>query len=123
MPGLYKWSSNAHFTDSDTFDGQDTEDAVWILQIAQDVLVGSNAAVVLAGGAKAESIFWQVAGHVDGGTSAHLEGIFLVKTHMAFKTGSSLNGKAFSQTAVTLDAVSINVVAEDDRRMLRGGVY
>jgi hypothetical protein len=42
---------------------------------------------------------------------------------MAFKTGSSLNGKAFSQTAVTLDAVSINVVAEDDRRMLRGGVY
>jgi hypothetical protein len=123
-----------HFTDSVTFDdtafnlvNADTlsnvnTEPVWILQIAQDVIVGSGAAVVLAGGAKAENIFWQVAGTVDVGTSAHLEGIFLGKTNMAFKTGSSLNGAALAQTAVTLDAVNIVKKSEDDRRMLRGGV-
>lgn len=54
------------------------------------------------------NVVWQVAGYVAVGTTAHVEGIFLVKTHAAFKTGSSLNGRILgAQTAVTLDHATI----------------
>jgi hypothetical protein len=53
------------------------------------------------------NIVWQVAGYVDAGTSSHLEGVFLVKTRAAFKTGASLNGRILAQTACTLDAATI----------------
>jgi hypothetical protein len=104
-PALFKWSTNVGFTDKVTFDGN--ADSVWILQIAGNLYVGSGAEVFLAGGARAENIFWQVSGLVDVGTTAHLEGIFLVKTMMAFKTGSSLHGAALAQTAVTLQSTKI----------------
>ena len=48
-----------------------------------------------------------MSGKVVVGTTAHLEGIVLVQTGMAFQTGSSLNGAALAQTAVTLDATTI----------------
>jgi hypothetical protein len=104
-PALYKWSTNVGFTNQVTFEGN--ADSVWILQIAGILYVGSRAEVLLAGGARAEDMFWQVSGLVDVGTTAHLEGIFLVKTMMAFKTGSSLNGAALAQTAVTLQSTKI----------------
>ena len=44
---------------------------------------------------------------VDAETTSHLEGLFLVKTHAAFKTGSSLNGRILAQTACTLDTATI----------------
>jgi hypothetical protein len=77
------------------------------LQIAGDALVGTVADVVLTNGAKAENIFWQVAGAVEVGFDAHLEGVFLVKTKMVFMNGSSLNGRALAQTAVTMDNTTI----------------
>jgi hypothetical protein len=36
-------------------------------------------------------------------TTSHLEGIVLSKSLVALKTGASVNGKLFSQTAVTLE--------------------
>jgi hypothetical protein len=104
-PGLYKWSTNVNFPNKLTFSGRATD--VWILQIAGILYIGSGAEVLLAGGARAENILWQVFGLVDVDTTAHLEGIFLVKTHMAFKIGSSLTGAALAQTAVTLDDADI----------------
>jgi hypothetical protein len=77
------------------------------LQIDGDVKVGSGAIVELTGGAKAENIFWQIAGKTTLGTSSHVEGVFLCKTQIAFETGSSMNGAALAQTAVTLDAAII----------------
>ena len=114
-PGLYKWNGNVKFIGGDvTFEG--TADDIWILQIAGIVEAGAGTKVLLTGGtlldpllgvAQAKNIFWQVAGMVDVGAGAHLEGIFLVKTHMAFKIGSSLTGAALAQTAVTLDDADI----------------
>ena len=106
-PGLYMWSGNVEFTTDDvTFEGTAADD-IWILQIAGNVIVGADKSVLISGGAQAKNIFWQVAGFVDVGAGAHLEGIFLVKTHIAFKAGSSLNGAALAQTAVTLDDADI----------------
>ena len=41
------------------------------------------------------------------GTYAHAEGIMLTYTMIALKTGSTLNGAAYAQTAVTLDATTL----------------
>jgi len=122
-PGLYKWGSSVSFTSSLTFDGECTlagvcpgldqndplkTEPVWILQMTGDLIVGSGARVTLKNGAKWENIFWQIAGSTTLYTSAHIEGTILCATNIVFQTGSSLNGKALAQTAVTLDAATID---------------
>jgi hypothetical protein len=84
-------------------------DDVWILQIAGNLSVSNGVAVHLAGGAQAKNVFWQVAGMALLGTTSHLEGIVLSKTLIAMRTGASINGNLYAQTAVTLE---MNVVTE-----------
>ena len=105
-PGLNKWRG-VPMLDSPTVSPSKAVILTSGSCIAGDVVVGSGAEVFLTGGALAKNILWQVAGYVDVGTTAKVKGIYLVKTHMAFKTGSSLNGAALAQTAVTLDATAI----------------
>ena len=114
-PGLYKWGSNVGFTSSLTFDGEclgvpclPGKEPVWILQMTGGLIVGAGASVTLANGAKWENIFWQIAGSTTLHTSAHMEGTILCATKIVFQTDSSLNGRALAQTAVTLDAATID---------------
>jgi hypothetical protein len=58
--------------------------------------------VTLTGGALAKNVFWQSAGAVAIGTTAHFEGIILAKTLIAVNTGASAYGRLLAQTAVTL---------------------
>merc|ERR1712166_1045784 len=104
-PGLYKWGSNVGFTSSLTFEGTATD--VWILQMTGDLIVGAGATVTLTGEALAKNIFWQVAGSTTLHTTAAMKGIILCATAINFQTGSSLNGRALAQTAVTLNAATI----------------
>ena len=63
--------------------------------------------VTLAGGALAKNIFWQVAGAVTLGTTAHFEGIVLAKTMIAVNTGASVSGRLLAQTAVALQMSAV----------------
>ena len=63
--------------------------------------------IVLAGGALAKNVFWQVAGLVDLGTTAHFEGIVLTQTSITLRTGASINGRLLAQTAVNLDGSTV----------------
>jgi predicted acyltransferase (DUF342 family) len=76
---------------------------VWIFQIAQTLNLATSKRVILAGGARAENVFWQVAGAVTLGVDSHMEGVILAKTNIAMQTRATINGKLFAQTAVTLD--------------------
>jgi hypothetical protein len=69
--------------------------------------VSDAARVTLSGGAAAGNVFWEVAGAVSVGTTAHIEGTILSKTMVAMKTGSSINGRLMAQTAVTLEAATV----------------
>jgi hypothetical protein len=75
---------------------------VWIFQIAGGVTQASAARVMLTGGALAENVFWQVAGIVAIGTTAHMEGVVLSQTAITLATGATANGRLLAQTAVTL---------------------
>ncbi len=99
-PGLYKWGTGLLITTDVTLTGG--PDDVWIFQVAGTLNQANGTRVTLAGGARAKNIFWQVAGAVTIGTTAHFEGIVLGKTMIAVNTGASVNGRLLAQTAVTL---------------------
>jgi hypothetical protein len=52
----------------------------WIFQISGNLTMAAGKRVALSGGAQAKNIVWQVAGSVELGTTAHLEGIVLTQT-------------------------------------------
>lgn len=102
-PGLYKWGTGVSIpANGVTLSGNST--SVWIFQIAQNLTVSSGAIVTLSGGAKAENVFWQVAGQATLGTTSKFRGTILCQTNIAMKTGAKLEGRALAQTAVTLQA-------------------
>ena len=104
-PGLYKWGTSLLITNDVTLNGGPND--VWIFQVAGTLNEGNGARVTLTGGALAKNIYWQVAGAVSIGTTAHFEGVVLAKTMVAVKTGASVNGRLLAQTAVTLQMNSI----------------
>ncbi len=100
VPGLYKWATGLSMSTDVTLSGGPND--VWIFQVAGPLNQASATRVTLAGGALAKNIFWQVAGAVTIGSTAHFEGVVLGKTMIAVNTGASVNGRLLAQTAITL---------------------
>ena len=99
--GLYKWTNTVTMPSDVIISGGAND--VWIFQIAGNLLMSNAVKITLTGGAQAKNIFWQVAGQVTLGTSAHFEGVILSKTGITLQAGASMNGRALAQTAVILD--------------------
>lgn len=111
-PGLYKWSTNLIASSDFTLAGGPND--VWIMQIAQDLIISNGVQVHLSGGAKAKNIFWQIGGGtgVSLGTTSHFEGIILAQAGITMKTGATINGSLYAQTSVTLQSNSITSSAQ-----------
>jgi Ice-binding-like len=101
-PGVYKWGTGVTIPTNVTLSGGTND--VWIFQIAGTLTVSSATKVILAGGAQAKNIFWQVAGATTLGTTSTFNGTILDKKNIALRTGAVLNGRALAQTAITLQA-------------------
>jgi hypothetical protein len=100
--GVYRWGTGLLIPSDLTLDGKATD--VWIFQIAQDLTMSSAKSIRLSGGALAKNVFWQVAGEVTIGSTAHMEGVVLSQTAITLRTGASINGRLLAQTAVVIDA-------------------
>ena len=109
-PGLYKWGTGLLITTDVTLSGG--PDDVWIFQVAGTLNQANGKRVTLAGGALAKNIFWQVAGAVTIGTTAHFEGVVLAKTMIAVNTGATVTGRLLAQTAVTLQMNAVTQPAK-----------
>jgi hypothetical protein len=112
-PGLYKWGTGLLITRDVTLSGGPND--VWIFQVAGTLNQANATRVTLAGGALPKNIFWQVAGAVTIGTTAHFEGVVLTKTMVAVNTGASVNGRLLAQTAVTLQMNAVTEPAPSGR--------
>ena len=108
-PGLYKWGTDVLISSDVTLNGSPTD--VWIFQIAGKLIQANGTRVFLSGGALAKNIFWQSAGDVSLGTTAHSEGIVLSQTAISLATGASINGRLLAQTAITLDGSTVTAPA------------
>nr|AGC91916.1 ice-binding protein isoform 3 [Chlamydomonas raudensis] len=112
-PGLYKSTSGLEITGSDlTLDALGDEDAVFIFQMAQTFSITNGLKVILAGGAQAKNIFWQV------GTSANLEGntvmegTLMADQSITSQTGATVNGRVLARIAsVTMISATFSLPA------------
>jgi len=110
FPGLYKSTSTLGITGTVTLDGQGNANAVWIFQIASSLTTLGSSSVVLANGASAHNIFWQVGSSATLGTNSTFNGSILALTSVTLTTGAALNGRALARNgAVTLDTNMITV--------------
>jgi hypothetical protein len=104
-PGVYKWGTGLLIPTNVILTGSATD--VWIFQIAKNLTMSNATEVSLTGGAVAKNVFWQVAGLVDLGTTAHFEGVILTQTSINMQTGASITGRLMAQTAVTIASSTV----------------
>lgn len=98
VPGLYKFTSTTLITGSNlTLTGG--ADDVWIFQCAADLQLGSGIQILLAGGAQARNIFWQVGTSAVIGTFASFQGTIMADQTITMGTSSTMNGRALAFTA------------------------
>jgi hypothetical protein len=102
---VYKWGTGLLIPTDVTLAGSATD--VWIFEIAQDLTVSNGVHVSLTGGAVAKNVFWEVAGLVDVGTTAHVEGVFMSQTSIGLGTGASITGRLLAQTAVNIESSAV----------------
>ena len=103
--GVYKWGTGVLINTDLTLNGSATD--VWIFQIGEGLTQANGIKIILSGGAQAKNVFWQAAETVSIGTGAHFEGIILCQTNISMGTNSSIKGRLFAQSAVTLDAATV----------------
>ena len=114
VPGVYAFDRDVTISDDLYFDvpssytPEQAAAAVFIIRTTKSVKQAANIQVFLEGGALAKNVFWSVAEEFIMEGTAHMEGVLLVKTAVTMKTGSSLNGRVLSQTAVVLQQATIN---------------
>ena len=100
-PGVYKWSSVA-ITTNCTLMGTGSALDVWIFQISTTVAMTAEMKIMLAGGAKAKNVFWQVNGAVTIGANAEFPGVVLATGAFTSGADSLLSGRVLGQAAATL---------------------
>jgi hypothetical protein len=97
-PGLYKITSVAYITGSDlTLVGG--PDDVWIFMCDQNLEVGSGIKVILAGGALAKNIFWQVGTSATLNTGSDFKGTIIADQAVTMLSTSTMEGRALAFSA------------------------
>jgi hypothetical protein len=104
-PGVYNCSVAISITSDVYLNGSATD--VWVIRTTQGLSQAAATTVHLTGGALPQNVFWQVAGAVTVGSTAHFEGIILGQTAITFGNASSINGRLMAQTAVNLDTTTV----------------
>jgi hypothetical protein len=105
QPGTYTWTTGINIPTDLILNGSLCD--VFVFQTTGILTLAPNVRVTLQNGVQAANVFWQVATSVVIDTGAHIEGTILAGTKVEFLTGSSLNGRVYSQTAVTLQKATI----------------
>lgn len=102
--GVYKSTSSLALSGDVTLDAQGNSAAVFIFQISSTLTTGSGSHVILANGATACNVFWQVGSSATLGTNSVFKGNILALTSITVTTGVNLEGRALARNgAVTLD--------------------
>jgi Ice-binding-like/Bacterial Ig-like domain len=108
-PGLYFSASALEISSGTlTLDAQGDPSAVFIFQTAATLTTTSGLGMVLAGGAKASNIFWQVGTSATLGTGSAFYGTILADQSITLNSGATLDGRALARiAAVNLNASNV----------------
>jgi Ice-binding-like len=108
-PGVYCFDSSAQLTGTLTLNGN----GVYVFKIGSTFTTASNSSVVLANGATAGRVFWQVTSSATLGTKTVFEGSIFANISDTVTTGASVTGRVFALTgAVTLSGNRIRAASK-----------
>ena len=120
-PGLYVNSTSvlimgAGPNNNVTLDAQGDPNAVFIFKMGSTLTTGPASQVILAGGAKASNIFWQVGTSATIDTTTIFKGNVLAAVSITLNTGVVVEGRLFAGAAggaasATVDGTSVTVPA------------
>jgi Ice-binding-like/WxL domain surface cell wall-binding len=102
-PGVYAAGTELSLAGTLTLDGGGDPNAVFILQAGSTLITAANSEVVLAGGAQACNVFWQVGSSATLGATSVLTGSILASASISMGNAVTVNGRALADTgAVTM---------------------
>ena len=119
-PGLYTNSTSvliqgAGPANNVTLDAQGDPNAIFIFQMGSTLTTGAGAQVILAGGAKASNVFWQVGTSATLNTTTIFKGNILAAVTITVNDGSVVVGRllagSHSDGSVTVNASTVTVPA------------
>ena len=119
-PGLYTNSTSvliegAGADNNVTLDAQGDPNAIFIFKMGSTLTTGPGAQVILAGGAKAGNIFWQVGSSATLNTTTIFYGNILAAVTITVNTGSVVTGRLLggsnSDGSVTINGSTVTVPA------------
>lgn len=121
-PGLYVNSSSTGITGSGanailTLDAQGDANAVFVFKMASTLITTAGTSIVLAGGAQAKNIYWQVGSSATLGTTTIFKGNILAFVTITVNSGSTVDGRLFAGSggnasgAVTVQSSTVTVPA------------
>jgi len=118
-PGLYVNStsvliSGAGPNNNVTLDAQGDPNAIFIFKMGSTLTTAPGAQVILAGGAKASNVYWQVGTSATIDTTTIFEGNVLAAVSITMNTGAVVTGRLFAGSgggaaSVTVDGASVTV--------------
>ncbi len=116
-PGIYTSATSMLLQNGDlTLDAQGDANAVWIFQIGSTLTsIGtapfpspSGGNVILAGGAQAKNVFWQVSASATIGDYTHFQGTILAFSSITMNSGAVAEGRMLARNAaVTMTDTNI----------------
>ena len=114
-PGLYNSTSSLEISSGDlTLDAQGDPSGVFIFQMASTLITTTGRQVILAGGAQATNVYWQVGSSATLGTSSVFKGNILALASITAATGAGVDGRLLARTGgVSLDG-NVVTVPEDN---------
>jgi len=118
-PGLYTNSTSVLISGAGpgnnvTLDAGGDANAVFIFKMGSTLTTGPGSQVILAGGAQAKNVFWQVGTSATIDTTTAFKGNVLAAVSITLNTGAVVQGRMFAGSAggaasVTVNAASVTV--------------
>jgi hypothetical protein len=113
-PGIYKASTSLLIQNGDlTLDAQGDANAVWIFQIgsALTTVGGAGGNIILAGGAQAKNIYWQVGSSATIGDNTIFKGNVLALSDITMNSGAVAEGRMLARNG-TVVMTSTNTITK-----------
>jgi hypothetical protein len=112
-PGLYVNSTSVLLSGAGpgnnvTLDAQGNPNAVFIFKMGSTLTTGTSSQVILAGGAKAGNVFWQVGTSATLGVTSIFQGNVLAATSITINTGTAVTGRMFAGAAGGAGSATVN---------------
>lgn len=113
-PGIYKATTSLLIQNGNlTLDAQGDANAVWIFQIgsALTTVGGAGGSIVLAGGAQAKNVYWQVGSSATIGDNTIFKGNVLALSNITMNSGAVAEGRMLARNG-TVVMTSTNIITK-----------